>query len=80
MFSQICESCVHLCVRVYVFACLGPKGGVSRHVSLQFNVSFSLVGTLMFLLADLFYSCEVPVMHSLFSKFTDLLAEASCTA
>lgn len=40
---------------------------------------FSSVGTLVFLLADLFCSCEVPVMHCLFSKVTDLFAETSCT-
>lgn len=50
--------------------------GMSHHGSM---FPFSSAGTLMFLLADLFSSCEVPVMHSLFSKVTDLLAEASCT-
>lgn len=40
---------------------------------------FSSVGTLVFLLADLFSSCEVPVIHSLFSKVTDLSAGAGCS-
>ena len=69
---------LHVCVRLHVHAwdlglgCLGMS-----HCGSMFP--FSSGGTLAFLLADLFSSCEVPVMCSLFLKVTDLSAEANCT-
>lgn len=82
MSSQICESFVHsckaecmrmfmcvcVCLRVHVFDLRVEYLGMSHH-SLMFP--FSSAGTLELLLADLFASCEVPVMHSQ-SKVTDL--------
>lgn len=60
--------CVCVCLRVHVFDLRVEYLGMSHH-SLMFP--FSSAGTLELLLADLFASCEVPVMHSQ-SKVTDL--------
>lgn len=46
--------------------------GMSHHSSM---FPFSSVGTLVFLLADLYVSCEVPVMHAQ-TKVTGLAVEA----
>jgi len=64
--------CVWVCVRVFVHVWDYRVGflGMSHHSSM---FPFSSVGTLVFLLADLFASCEVPVMHAL-TKVTGLLA------
>lgn len=67
VFSDMWEFCVF----VWVCVCLHVQDtrvgylGMSHHSSM---FPFSSIGTLVFLLADLFSSCEVPVMHSLFGR------------
>ena len=63
------HACV--CLRVHVEDLRVGYLGMS-HCGSMFPLSSA--GTVVFLLADLFTSCEVPVMRSLFSKVTDLLA------
>lgn len=60
MFSHVGESCV----RLYMFMFWTSGWGILACLAVVQSFLSSCFGTLVFLLADPFSSCEVPLMHS----------------
>lgn len=75
MLSQTLESFVRRCICVLHVHVWDLRVGYLGMPHCGSMFPFSSVGTLMFLLADLFLSCAVPVMHYLFLKVRYLSAE-----